>query len=240
MYVVSKFVMGKVPVFTVLFLRYLISGIVLFVILVKRNPSKINRQDYKCVFYVGFLGYFLSTGAQLLGTKLSSASLGSLVNSLNPITITVFSAIILKEKLTLKRAICIILALTGVCIIIGDVNGSTKIMGIAFSVLSVVLWSFVSIIVRQITQKYSSFQITVYGIIIAIVFTLPVSVYELLIVQNVQFDLKVALSLVYIGLVCTALAHVLWNKSLSMVEAGTCSMFYPIQPLVAALFGWIF
>ncbi|NLK36177.1 MAG: DMT family transporter, partial [Gracilibacteraceae bacterium] len=44
----------------------------------------------------------------------------------------------------------------------------------------------------------------------------------------------------YMGLVCTGLAHVLWNKSLSMLEAGTCSLFYPIQPMVAVLLGWLF
>jgi len=42
------------------------------------------------------------------------------------------------------------------------------------------------------------------------------------------------------GIVCTALGHVLWNKSLSMIEAGKCSLFYPLQPMVAALIGWTF
>jgi drug/metabolite transporter (DMT)-like permease len=37
--------------------------------------------------------------------------------------------------------------------------------------------------------------------------------------------------------VCTALAHLLWSKCLSRLEAGTCSLFYPIQPLVSTGLG---
>lgn len=179
-------------------------------------------------------------GAQFWGTKLSNASLASLINSMNPITITVFAAIILKEKLTLVKGICIASALLGVFIIIGDVDGSGKALGIMASVFSIFLWSFVSVIVRRITQKYDSFQITVYGILIGAACTLPISIYELATVSNVRFDWKVTLSLIYMGLVCTALAHVLWNKSLSMIEAGTCSLFYPVQPMVAVFLGWLF
>jgi drug/metabolite transporter (DMT)-like permease len=43
------------------------------------------------------------------------------------------------------------------------------------------------------------------------------------------------MSLLYIGLICTALSHVLWNKSLKLLPATTCSLFYPIQPLTSAV-----
>lgn len=48
------------------------------------------------------------------------------------------------------------------------------------------------------------------------------------------------ISLIYIGVVCTALAHFTWNKSLSMIEAGSCSLFYPIQPMMSVFLGWLF
>lgn len=69
LYVVSKFVLGKVPIFTVLFLRYLISGITLLFVLKRKKVSKIEKQDYKYIFIIGFIGYFISIGAQLLVKK---------------------------------------------------------------------------------------------------------------------------------------------------------------------------
>jgi len=240
LYVVSKSVLGKIPVFTTSLMRYIIAAIALFIILKTRNTAKIERRDYKYVFLIGFIGYFLSTVAQLWGTKLSNASIASLINSMNPVTIMLFAIVILKEKITTRKVVCIILAIIGVYTIIGDVNGSGQVLGGLISILSVFLWSFVSVIVRQITQKYDPLQITTYGIIIALICTLPFSIYELIITPNIQYDWTIMPSFLYMGLICTALAYVCWNKSLSMIEAGTCSLFYPVQPMIAVLLGWLF
>lgn len=240
LYVVSKFVLGKIPIITISFLRYVIAGIILMLLLKQRKLKRIEKQDYKCIFFIGFLGYFVAIGAQLLGTKLSNASLASLVNSMNPIVIMLFAIFILKEKLTATKIICGVLAIIGVYIIVGGVDGSNQLLGISISIFSVVLWSYVSVIIRKITQKYDSLQITTYGIIIAAICTMPFSLWELMVTPNVQFDKSVILSMLYIGGVCTAVAHVLWNKSLSLMEAGACSLFYPLQPMVAVLLGWMF
>ncbi|WP_254906513.1 EamA family transporter [Clostridium tyrobutyricum] len=40
LYVVSKFVLGKIPPFTVSFIRYLISGIILLFLLKMNKPKK--------------------------------------------------------------------------------------------------------------------------------------------------------------------------------------------------------
>ena len=45
------------------------------------------------------------------------------------------------------------------------------------------------------------------------------------------------LCVLYLGSLATALPNFLWNKGLSLIEASTCSLFYPIQPLVAAAMG---
>lgn len=240
LYVVSKFVLGKVPVVTVLFLRYLIAGVALFFIGHKNNAKKIERKDIKYIIIIGCIGYFLSVGAQLIGIKLSSASIASLVNAMNPIAIMIFAAIILQERLTAKKVICVVIAMLGVYIIIGDIKGSGQVVGILFSIISVLLWALVSVIVRRITQKYGALQVTTYSMFVATICTLPLSIHELIVTPNVQFNASVIISLLYMGLVCTALAYVLWNKSLSIIEASTCSLFYPLQPMVSALLGAMF
>jgi len=39
--------------------------------------------------------------------------------------------------------------------------------------------------------------------------------------------------------VATAGAFYFWNKGLSLVEAGTGSVFFFLQPVVGALLGWL-
>ncbi|HBF37143.1 MAG TPA: EamA family transporter [Firmicutes bacterium] len=241
LYVVGKFVLGKVPPFTVLFFRYLVAGIALFPVLKARKRVKIERADYKYIFLMGFLGYFLSIGAQLMGTKLSNASLASLINSMNPVFIILFAVFILKEKLTFQKVIAVIATIVGTYIILGGGSETHQWLGIVISFISVITWSLMSVLVRKITQKYDSLMITAYGMLIAMVLTLPVAGCEMFLTPHVQlFNRDVILSLLYMGLVCTALSHFLWNTSLSMIEAGTCSLFYPLQPMVSVLLGGVF
>jgi drug/metabolite transporter (DMT)-like permease len=240
LYVVSKFVLGKIPVITIAFLRYVVAGSVLAIMLKQRKLTKIQKQDYKYIFLIGFLGYFVAIALQLLGTKLSSASLSSLVNSTNPIVIMLLAVVILKEKLTAKKEVCSLLAMVGVYIIVGGAGEGGQTLGVIISTASVIIWSWVSVMVRKITQKYDVLQVTTYGMITAIFCTLPFTVWELSVTPDVNFDTGAILSILYIGLISTAMSHFLWNKSLSMLEAGTCSLFYPLQPLIAVLLGCVF
>ena len=229
LYVVGKFVLDKVPPFTVLFFRYFLAGFALFPILKftrahAKKPVKIERADYKYILLMGFLGYFLSVGSQLLGTKLSDASLASLINSMNPVFIPLFAIFILKEKLTFRKTIAVTTAIIGTYIILGGASETHHWLGIIISFISVITWSLMSVLVRKITQKYDSLVITAYGMLIAMILTLPVAGCEMFFTSHVQlFQGAVILSLLYMGLICTALSHFLWNRSISMIEESPLS-----------------
>ena len=59
LYVVSQFVLGKIPTFTVAMFRYLIAFIALSLISLKSEKEKIEKSDYKYFFIMGFIGYFM-------------------------------------------------------------------------------------------------------------------------------------------------------------------------------------
>lgn len=239
LYVVSKFVLGKVPVITIIFIRYFIAGVSLFILNIHKN-KKIHSCDYKYIFVIGAIGYFISVSAQLIGIKFSNASIASLVNSMNPIMIMIFASLFLKEKLTSKKVICVIMAVTGAGIIIGDVKNSGQNIGIIFSIISVILWSIISIVTKKMTEKYESSIVTMYCMFVAAACTLPVSIYEVNMTEYLNFDITAVTALLYMGIFCTALAYMFWNKSLSILEAGTCSLFYPFQPIVSTVLGIVF
>lgn len=236
LYVVSKYVLGKMPTFTISFVRFLAAfGALSF--MQRGRQQKIEKSDYKYIFLIGFAGYFVAVGAQLLGTKYAGASTAALINSLNPVTMTIFGTLILKEALNKKKLFGICVALAGVYVILGHESADVGAKGIILSLFSVILWSVVSVFTRRITQKYDSLQITRYGVGVAAVFYLPVCLYELTGGAAFQADGACVLGLLYMGVICTGVGYLLWNKSLSVLEAGICSAFYPIQPLVATLLG---
>ncbi len=91
---------------------------------------------------------------QLMGTKLAGPSLASLLNSTNPITISIMAALILKERLTWPKIAGLVLSLWGVYLIIGNAAG-VNIAGAILSFGSVILWSFMSVITRKVTRHYN-------------------------------------------------------------------------------------
>lgn len=240
LYVVSKFVLGRIPTFTVALLRFVIAYITLSVLVSGKDKIQLQKEDIKYIFLIGFFGYTIAVGAQLIGTKLAGASMASLINSLNPVTMTIAGCLFLKEKLSKGKVIGILAAFIGVYVIVGA-HKADNLWGIALSLFAVIGWSFMSVITRKITLKYDSLQITRMAIGIAAICNLPLGLGQLIAERrNVSLDIWCIMSLLYMGIFCTGFAYILWNKSLSMLEAGTCSAFYPIQPLVSTIFGVIF
>ncbi len=138
LYVVSKFVLGKMPTGVVAFCRFLIAFIALS-LWQRGKRKKIEKEDYKYVILLGFAGYFIAVGAQLLGTRYAGASMASLINALNPVTITVFAVIFLGEKMTLRKGLGVVLSLLGVYVILGKGSGEGSMLGILLSLFSVVV-----------------------------------------------------------------------------------------------------
>ncbi len=80
--------------------------------------------------------------------------------------------------------------------------------------------------------------VTTCGIYIAAIATIPLMLYEMVTTQSLNFlHARYLLVLLYVAVCCTAIPHSLWNYSLSRVEASTCSLFYPIQPLTSMVLG---
>ena len=84
MYVVSKVVLEVIPPFSLLTLRLIMGAIALGVVIYFRNKKTgtkqiVTKEFFWTSFLVGFVGYGISLGFQFVGTKLSTASNGSLV-----------------------------------------------------------------------------------------------------------------------------------------------------------------
>ena len=237
-YVVSKYALAVMGPVTVSFCRYLVSVVCLYGILKwKGGHKKIAKEHWPYLLILGGLGYFAAIILQLGGTALLSGSLASLINSLNPVMISILAAVFLKEKITWKNVLSIVVSLIGVYIILG--NGSMQInpLGILLSAGSVVLWSAASVSIRKISGYYDPVQIALYGMCIALLFNIPAAVLENVFLTQSHPTAAALLACLFVAVFGTAVAHTCWNKSLQLLSASTCSMFYPLQPLVSAVLG---
>ena len=237
LYVAAKYAMTAMSPMFLLMLRYGLSAIVLYFVMKKRGFKKVEKKHRKAFLAIGVIGYFGGIAFQLTGTQLLDASLSSLINSLNPVVIPIIAALFLNEKLNKRIVISILLSVVGVYIILGVGNcENITVTGIMVNILSLLFWSVSCCIVRSISSDYDPIQITLYAMAIAFCLSVPaaaVSAYK----TPCNFTFESILAVLYIAFICTALSHVFWNRSLSLLDATTCSLFYPIQPLTSAVLG---
>ncbi len=233
LFVCAKSVMAEVPPMAVLAARYAIAVIALYFVMRRRGFKKIKREHKPILFLVGFIGYFCGIAFQLIGNDLVDASLASLINALNPVVIPIIAAVFLKERMSVRTVVSIILSVLGVCIILG-VDGNGGAWGITVNILSLLFWSASCCMVRGISADYDPIEITLWAMVIGLCFSAPCAVYSLVMTPS-SLSVSGMLSLLYIGIVCTGLSHVFWNRSLKILPATTCSLFYPIQPLTSAV-----
>jgi len=239
LYVVTRIALETIPPVTLLFLRYAVASVSLYVMArAGRKSLRIERADRGAFLFIGAVGYFIAVAANILGTKYAGASAASLINATNPIFITLFAVLLAGEKFTAGKAIATVASLAGTYVILGGAGSPGTALGVAFSLVSVLIWAFVSVYVRGIMRRYDPLAVTALAVFIATVCSLPAAAVELALVPHGDlFSVTNLLCVLYLGSLATALPNFLWNKGLSLIEASTCSLFYPIQPLVAAAMG---
>ncbi|OAT82332.1 DMT family transporter [Desulfotomaculum copahuensis] len=241
MYVVSKYVLTFIPPFTLIWLRYVIALIILALIMAVNRTPLPRRRDLGLLAWIGFIGYFVSIGAQFVGTKLSNAHMGAIITSASPAFIVIFATWLLKEKLTARKAGAVLLATAGVVVVIGFGGaGSGRLSGNLALILAAVTWALLSVYAKLAGERYSSLTVTTCAIFFALLFNTPVAARELITAGIGHFPaLPVWSGVLYMGVVSTALAFFLWNKGMYLMDAGTGSLFFFFQPLVGSFLGWL-
>ncbi|WP_242222419.1 DMT family transporter [Bacillus cereus group sp. BfR-BA-01380] len=245
MYVVSKYVLEFIPPLTLVWLRFVIAFAILFIILQitqrkQKTKIPIEKKDWLLFAWIGFIGYFVSITFQFIGTKFSDAHTGSLVTSATPAFMIIFARMIVKERITIRKFISVLLATLGVSIVIGwNIKIGTYFTGTIILVGAAITWALLSIYVKIASQRFSSLIITTYAILFAILFITPCMIWELQTYRIQSLNTLLILGIIYLGIISTAGAFFLWNKGLELMDAGIGSLFFFFQPLVGSFLGWL-
>jgi len=242
MYVVVKVVVEVVPPLELVWIRYVIAVIALATIGICMKQSwSIAKRDWLMIFLVGLIGNTISIVTQEMGTMLSTAQMGAIITSTTPAFMVLFARFILKEKITLKKCLSIVLATIGVGIIVG--NGQIDVsqqLGGFYLLVAALTWALMSVLVKKIPQQYSQIVITTYTSMVAVCLLTPI-VLPRIKYLDVSSVLQPTISggLIYLGIVSTAGGFLLWNKGLQLMNASSGGLFFFFQPVVGTFLGWL-
>ncbi len=248
MYVVSKVVLEVIPPFSLLLLRLIMGAMALGVVIYFRNRNSENIQTFsKDLFWksflVGVVGYGISLGFQFVGTKLSTASNGSLVTSATPAFVLLFAPFLLGEKTTTRRMIALVISSLGVLAVIDPRNAelSPSLFWGNMSLLAAALtWALYSVLVRKVSQTQDLLISSAVMLLGGIPSSLAFSIWEVNTIGIGEITPGIIGGLLFLGIISTAIAMFLWNYAFAELPAAVASLTFFAQPVVGTLLGWFF
>jgi drug/metabolite transporter (DMT)-like permease len=189
------------------------------------------------------VGYGISLGLQFTGTKLSTAATASLVTSASPVFILLFGAWLLREPVTGRRLAALALASLGVLAVLdlrGAALGRQAFLGNLALLGAALSWGLYSVMVKQASGYLNTLEVSFIVLFGGLPTSLPLAWVELHTIGLGAITPGVIAGVLYLGIVSTAAAMYLWNKSLALLDAGVVSLLFFAQPMVGvALGGWL-
>lgn len=243
MYVVSKVVMAVIPPFSLVVTRLVLGILTLAIIVAIRKSWKVMRRQFWRIFSVGLVGYGISLGFQFVGTRLSTAANGSLVTSATPAFVLLFAALILAERITLRRLVALGIATAGVVAVIDPRNAALSpsfFWGNICLVAAALTWALYSVLIRKVTRDTDVLTTTLIAFIGGLPVCLPLSCWEAMTQGFGRISLGVVGGILFIGIISTAIAMYLWNTAFTILDAGTASLTFFAQPVVGTLLSVLF
>lgn len=244
MYVVSKVVLDVIPPFALLTTRLVMGFAALWVVVLLRpQGERMTSRQFWSAFGVGMVGYGISLGFQFVGTRLSTAANGSLVTSATPALVLPFAFFLLKEPITRRRLVAILVASLGVLAVIDprSANLSSSLFVGNLSLLgAAITWALYSVLVRKVSQGVNLLQSSAIMLLGGLPISVPLGLWEVNTQGLGTITPGIVGGLLFLGIISTAIAMFLWNYAFARLPAATASLTFFAQPVVGTLLGWAF
>lgn len=248
MFVVSKAVLPVIPPFTLLTLRLILGALALGALAlgirarVPRKPSA-GAKAWIRVLGAGFVGYGISLGLQFSGTALGTASNAALVTCATPAFVALFAAPLLGERLGGRQWGALTLATLGVVAVLSPELGRVNLQSLTANLLLVgaaLTWALYTVLTARAARGLDLTLASLVGFLGGLPVSLAGSAWELSTRGLGTIDGGIVAGVLFLGVVSTALAMLLWNYAFQALPASTAGLTFFAQPVTGTLLGTLF
>jgi drug/metabolite transporter (DMT)-like permease len=226
--------------FTLAGLRYFIAALVLLPWLVRQRVEIIAlpRTMWLRLALLGLLAYTIANSAFNIGLRTLPATMMSLLMSFNPLLVFVAAMIWLKEIPSRRQIIGLAVALIGSVLFFWGGLKAEEISGLAIALVGIVAFSAFGVLGREVARD---------GQVNTLLLTaLPLAIGGgCLLLVALPIEGKPAMTasvwglVLWLAVVNTALAYMLYNHALQKMTALEMNVLLNISPLVTAMWAWL-
>lgn len=182
-------------------------------------------------------GIFLGVNWLLLFVSYNyiPVSTATLCYYMAPIFVVALSPFIFKEKMTIKKIICIIITFIGGMLVFGVFDNKTRgvnnLYGIILGLGAALFYALVVILNKKITCK-NPYDKTIIQLGISALVMIPFVINDF---YSITFSIKSVILLIIVGVIHTGIAYALYFSSLDKLNSFSISIMSYIDPVVAVL-----
>ena len=234
--------------YTIISSRVLIALIILFIgiLIFDKSLLKIKLKDILIFMATGILAMLGLNVCYNESVNHLSLSLAAVLLSLSPIFVIFLAAILFKEKITIRKISCMLLAILGCLLASGILENTTgvqwSVIGILIGLLSAFFYGLYSILSKIAMDKgYQAFTITFYSLLTLEIVLLPFTDWHILKDFVMASPVNNSIFMLLHSLFTSVLPYVLYTVALIYIEAGKTSILASGgEPISAMIFGMLF
>lgn len=243
----GKLLGTEISPFAITAWRFIIGGAVIAPFAARQmvhNKHSLDKSSLLSFGALGFLNVVVSMLLLQLAIYFGKASLTAMIVSMNPLFVSVFAIFILRERLSGIQILSLVVGIAGLGLIIcaeRDLGSGLYLnlpLGILFAILACITFALYTVLTKRLVARHgnlitNSMSFLIGGILLALI--------NLVIGKSMLFEpnLRSILLIMYLGLVVTGLAYVLYFEGMKQLTASRASIYFFLKPAIASILAYL-
>lgn len=239
-YSIAKDVMPEyIQPFGFIFCRVLGALILFWLFQLVVKTDKIERKDFFRLFVCGVFGVASNQLMFFYGLNLTTPINAAIIMTCNPILVLVFSAFLIKERITPYKVLGIFLGLAGAAgLILNKASlsiDSSNFIGDLFIFLNATSYAIYLVTVKPLMSKYSPLTVIKWVFLFGFLIVIPFGFTEFQSINWSSFNPSIWGAFVFVVVGTTFLAYLFNIYGLKRLNPSVVSTYIYSQPLIASL-----
>ena len=239
---VARAIIDVVPPMGLSFWRWFVAFLLILPFTLKPMKKRWRNfcQNWLLVVLLSLFGVACYNSFVYLGLKTTTAINGAMMQSINPVMTMFLSVLLLKEAITKKQCLAVIISLFGVLIIIsrGHLDNLLSLdleAGDFIVLIAVISWGLYTVLLRRLPDTLKGLPILGYTVCIGTAIIFPFYLFETAQGQPMPLNIESVFGVLYTGVFASVLAFCFWNHATSVIGASRTAQFTHLVPIFGML-----
>jgi drug/metabolite transporter (DMT)-like permease len=225
-------------------LRLLGATLIFWLISLFTSNEKIEKKDFLKILLASILGMCVNMLAFFRGLELSTPINSGIIITLSPVLVLILSYFFLKEKVTVKKIIGILIGFSGAVFLILNssktgINAPNIPLGNSFFLLNASAYAGYLIVIKPLTRKYNIFTLMKWLFLIGLVLSTPITFNQFVEVNWTELPWFAIWRMAYVVIGTTFLTYLFNIYALKTLSPTTVGSFIYLQPIITIGFALI-